>query len=299
FMAEPLHWLLTHRDGIALREKCELRGAPRKEYYESHLAVFRDMPNDFLDVSQSKKDGLLLAIESGQLSERDAYVLPFLKPELRLDLIEQSVGIDGREVEEVVSVLAEDHGKGTLPEWETERLLENPAVRFVIRLVLPAFALYRQTPQGLYQRATDTADPDLDSMRCIARHDVAVVSMKSAAPVIYDGSDDEIADRLRWVVPDPDRRPQPPTLKEVKHRMAGFLSYAATYLGIKLESPDIRALFNIRAKQLGSRYSYDIHLPDGGSFRKMLYRERLAWDAHFKADTNLTFCVRATVPAAA
>lgn len=293
FSAEPIQRFLTGDDPYEILRRCGRRDEAWEEFYNSDLAVLKAMPPEPSSFGNDRRDWLVEAAESGLVGSEETFTLPFLNHQAQRELLEKRLGIDQHALEQTMAMLAESDTAPTGSEEELERLLENAAFRFIMRLVVPCFAQHQQTPQTKASQATDVADPNIDELKELLRLDAGFISDPRAQGVLSTSDIDVSNERFQYVSSALGRPSAPPTLKEMKCRLAGFVSFVGWVLGHPVQGPDIKALFDIRAQQLDPSSLGDIDLPVKESLTQSLGRHRARWIKRYHLDTNLLATVRA------
>jgi hypothetical protein len=171
--------------------------------------------------------------------------------------------------------------KGNKPEYSPERVksLFQPEFIFLFKVFVPCVFLFREHPTTLYRRARLG---DLDALDNLLRIDKAILCDPQISRHIYLASLEKNRtnfDRLAKAVEGSlsgklDSR-------KTKFTLAGFLSVFSEKLGHKLSAPDIRALFDAVAADMGTGEPNDTDLPDSPeAFALAINRERRFWQ-HF------------------
>lgn len=294
FSAEPLFLLVGSRDGAKLLNRCGRRDASWDDFYMSHLELFLGLPEEYFGFNRGTRDRIAEIAQTGSLPSGEAMILPLLKPERQREILESHMGMDQKVLEETLATLAEEDGHRGGTQEELDRLVESPAFRFVIRLVMPCFVHHQETPQDLASRATNPQRPDFDGMKDLMRLDAGFIASAAAQRVLQGDDLEQSNARFRLVGAGLGSAPKPPSLREVKHRMAGFVSFIAYVLGAPLKGPDVRLLFDIRSRHRDLTTRRDTHLPKSPeSLQKMLSRQRERWIRQYNPDKTFLATVRA------
>ncbi|KPK26404.1 MAG: hypothetical protein AMJ61_09140 [Desulfobacterales bacterium SG8_35_2] len=192
--------------------------------------------------------------------------------------------IDDKNLKEVYQAgldVIELEFKGNRPEYSPEQkkgFLQAEFI-FLLKVFIPCVFLFREHPTKLYRCARLG---DLDALDNLLRIDKAILCDHQISRHIYRASleknrsnferlakavEGSLSDRLN---------PQ-----RTKFILAGFLSVFSEKLGHRLSAPDIQALFNAVAADMGRGEIIDTDLPDSPeAFSSVVSRERTFWE-HF------------------
>jgi len=171
--------------------------------------------------------------------------------------------------------------KGNKPEYlpKQKKTLFQPEFIFLFKVFVPCVFLFREHPTTLYRRARLG---DLDALDNLLRIDKAILCDPQISKHIYLASLQKSRtnfERLAKAVEGSlsgklDSR-------KTKFILAGFLSEFSEKLGRRLSAPDIRALFDAVAADMGSGEIIDTDLPDSPeAFSRAVNKERKFWQ-HF------------------
>lgn len=293
FAAEALHLMLTSKQGRELLDRCAARDEfCFDSYYQSQNSLFRALPPKFLGMTPEKIDAFASQADSLPPGELAALAQSLRKPPRLAESMHQFGGIDEANLHETLKMLADDQWTVT-SEKQVNEFSENSAFCFVMRLVIPGFVRYRSTPQVMCGKAVRTDQPDLDHLNRLVDLDPPLMQSKIVKPILYECDRATMTQRHRIATASLHKPLTPPTCKEVKHRLAGFISYLGHLLGQSLTGPEIKELFDIRTWHQDSGNLVDQDLPVGESLRKMLSRERKRWEKEYHPEIAFAPTVRA------
>ena len=152
-----------------------------------------------------------------------------------------------------------DIGGAEIPSYLTPEFFETVKAQYLIRVFLPCFLLYGDTPHQFYQQARGGDDAALLKLLAI---DKSILSDEIIAGRVHEasrsGNDaflDDFANAVR-------RKPKPVERAQGKIRLAAFISLLAKIMQVKVDAPEIQELFDVVARMKRKSKTLDTDLPD-------------------------------------
>lgn len=175
-------------------------------------------------------------------------------------------------------------GETEIPDDIGKSMANFLGFQFLARVWLPCYALYREYPTRLLNRARHG---DIDAIDQLLRVDKSIITEARIAQHWHEAAHASRKARFRRMVTAIKGRPVGDiSLAKIKRALAGLIVEIGQLLGENIEEPDVRRLFDIVAK-LRRGTLRDVDIPAvSDTFSKGIRRERAAWRNVFKTDKS-------------
>lgn len=297
FACEPFHRLLDTEIGQQMHRECVGRkDAAWERYYRSVVDWSCELPLEEFDSPIPLSTELIRfhaeAATAGTEANRQLceHIQSPEFAEQWPDMIKEWHEFGHEWLAETIAELVAG-GPEPTTDKEYDRLRQDPAVCFLIRVYLPCVIRHQQTPQALFERA---AQGELDAIEKLMECDLQVYHLMAIRAVMESHDPYTTAANYEAVSGTMSRVPTPPTSQEVKYALASLISYLGMLTDEKVDAPGITELLNIAAQSRDKSVLVDpdFSLIEPDSFARSLRRKRKNWQG-LLADTVLPEAVRA------
>ena len=232
-------------------------------YYRNHYLIKQYFDNTFLN---SDKFFSLFTNYLNTFPEKPTLNTKNTDEKNLKEVYQAGLDVIEAEIKAIKPEYSPEQGKGFL----------QPEFIFLLKVFIPCVFQFREHPTKLYRCARLG---DLDALDNLLRIDKAILCDPQISRHIYRASLEKNRanfERLAKAVEGSlSGRLNP---QRTKFILAGFLSVFSEKLGHRLSAPDIQALFNAVAADMGRGEMIDTDLPDSPeAFSRAVNRERPFW----------------------